>query len=950
MKNLILLLSLLFTGNLFAQPVNPAGDPTHAAANVISMFSGAYTNVTVDTWRTSWSSAVLEDIQIQGNDTKKYSALDFVGVETVTSQMNLTNMTHMHLDFWTPDMTTFRVKLVDFGADGAFAGGDDTEHELVFSNPAQSQWISLNIPLANFTNLVNKGHIAQVIFSGLPVAGGTVYLDNIYFYKDAVLPSEPIAAAPNPTHAAANVISMFSNVYTNVAVDTWRTSWSSATLEDIQIQGNDTKKYSALDFVGVETVANQMNLTNMTHMHLDIWTPNMTTFRVKLVDFGADGAFAGGDDTDHELVFSNPAQSQWISLNIPLADFTNLVNKGHVAQVIFSGLPVAGGTVYIDNVYFYKDAVLPTAPIAAAPNPTHAAANVISMFSNVYTNVTIDTWRTSWSSATLEDIQIQGNDTKKYSALDFVGVETVANQMNLTNMTHMHLDMWTPNMTTFRVKLVDFGADGAFAGGDDTEHELVFSNPAQAQWVSLNIPLADFTNLVNKGHVAQVIFSGLPTAGGTVYLDNIYFYQDAVLPSEPIAAAPNPTHAAANVISMFSNVYTNVTVDTWRTSWSSATLEDIQIQGNDTKKYSALDFVGVETVANQMNLTNMTHMHLDMWTPNMTTFRVKLVDFGADGAFAGGDDTEHELVFSNPAQAQWVSLNIPLADFTNLVNKGHVAQVIFSGLPTAGGTVYLDNIYFYKDAVLPTAPIAAAPNPTHAAANVISMFSNVYTNVTVDTWRTSWSSAVLEDIQIQGNDTKKYSALDFVGVETVTNQMNLTNMTHMHLDMWTPNMTTFRVKLVDFGADGAFAGGDDTEHELVFSNPAQAQWVSLNIPLADFTNLVNKGHVAQVIFSGLPTAGGTVYLDNVYFYKATVSTNDVFGYDVLKIYPNPVSIGQTIQMPVDIKRAQIFDAYGRSIQQIIGSEITTNNLNSGWYIIKAEDNNGKYLVNKVLIR
>jgi len=420
--------------------------------------------------------------------------------------------------------------------------------------------------------------------------------------------------------------------------------------------------------------------------------------------------------------------------------------------------------------------------------------------------------------------------------------------------------------------------------------------------------------------------------------------------AQPVNPAGDPTHAAANVISMFSGAYTNVTVDTWRTSWSSAVLEDIQIQGNDTKKYSALDFVGVETVTSQMNLTNMTHMHLDFWTPDMTTFRVKLVDFGADGAFAGGDDTEHELVFSNPAQSQWISLNIPLANFTNLVNKGHIAQVIFSGLPTAGGTVYLDNIYFYKDAVLPSEPIAAAPNPTHAAANVISMFSNVYTNVTVDTWRTSWSSAVLEDIQIQGNDTKKYSALDFVGVETVTNQMNLTNMTHMHLDFWTPNMTTFRVKLVDFGADGAFAGGDDTEHELVFSNPAQAQWVSLNIPLADFTNLVNKGHVAQVIFSGLPTAGGTVYLDNIYFYKESVSTNDVFGYDVLKIYPNPVSIGQTIQMPVDIKRAQIFDAYGRSIQQIIGSEITTNNLNSGWYIIKAEDNNGKYLVNKVLIR
>ncbi|MBK8828753.1 MAG: hypothetical protein IPO26_19300 [Saprospiraceae bacterium] len=84
------------------------------------------------------------------------------------------------------------------------------------------------------------------------------------------------------------------------------------------------------------------------------------------------------------------------------------------------------------------------------------------------------------------------------------------------------------------------------------------------------------------------------------------------------------------------------------------------------------------------------------------------------------------------------------------------------------------------------------------------------TNVAVDTWRTDWSVAVLEDIQIEGNDTKKYSNLDFVGVETVTKQIDITAMNHFHIDMWTPNMTTFRVKLVDFGADAAFGGGDDT--------------------------------------------------------------------------------------------------------------------------------------------
>ncbi|WP_162126388.1 PKD domain-containing protein [Flavobacterium phycosphaerae] len=47
--------------------------------------------------------------------------------------------------------------------------------------------------------------------------------------------------APTPTTPSSNVISMFSDAYTNVAVDTWKTSWSQANLDDITISGNATK-------------------------------------------------------------------------------------------------------------------------------------------------------------------------------------------------------------------------------------------------------------------------------------------------------------------------------------------------------------------------------------------------------------------------------------------------------------------------------------------------------------------------------------------------------------------------------------------------------------------------------------------------------------------------------------------------------------------------------------
>jgi len=331
--------------------MSEAPDPMLPGANVISLFSDSYTNVPVDTWRTSWSNATLEDIDINGNATKKYSALDFVGIETVTSQINASQMTHFHTDVWSSDFTAFKVKLVDFGADGAYGGGDDVEHEITVSNPARESWVGIDIPLSSFTGLTTRSHIAQLIYAATPSASTTVYIDNVYFYK--VVPG-PVTAAPTPTLATSQVISLFSNAYTNVPVDTWRTSWSSATLTDIQVDGNDTKKYSNLDFVGIETTNPSINATAMTHFHTDVWSGDFTVFKIKLVDFGADGAYAGGDDKEHEIVINAPAQQTWVSLDIPLSEFTGLTTRAHISQLIYVGNPTGNNTVYIDNVYFHN--------------------------------------------------------------------------------------------------------------------------------------------------------------------------------------------------------------------------------------------------------------------------------------------------------------------------------------------------------------------------------------------------------------------------------------------------------------------------------------------------------------------------------------------------------------------------------------------------------------------
>ena len=166
----------------------------------------------------------------------------------------------------------------------------------------------------------------------------------------------------------------------------------------------------------------------------------------------------------------------------------------------------------------------------------------------------------------------------------------------------------------------------------------------------------------------------------------------------PPGGAPVPTPPAADVISLFSNSYVNQPVDKWSADWDLADVSDVKIAGNDTKAYTNLVYAGIEFTSQPIDATAMTHFHVDVWAPGGAIFRVKLVDFGADGVYGGGDDREQSLAFNGgttPAfrSGTWSILEIPLASFTGLTTRAHLAQLI---LESDASTVFVDNIYFHR--------------------------------------------------------------------------------------------------------------------------------------------------------------------------------------------------------------------------------------------------------------
>jgi hypothetical protein len=382
------------------------------------------------------------------------------------------------------------------------------------------------------------------------------------------------------------------------------------------------------------------------------------------------------------------------------------VDENGLVQVIDAGTTVVRGILAGEDIegslriISSGDPILPKGP---APTPTIAEEDVISVFSNVYQNIPVDFYNGYWefSTTTSDIIEVEMDEILRYKNLNFVGIQFTTPSIDVSEMTHLHLDIWTPEETSngeaFKVLLFDLGPDGTFDGGDNASHELTFTRPTlkTEEWVSLDIPLSQFSGLTTKGNLAQIVLSGdLPT----LLVDNIYFFDSGNVstPTEPEEAAPEPQFDQANVISLFSDKYTNVSVDTWRTDWSSATLEDIQINGDAAKKYSNLDFVGAEMISNQIDASAMTHFYLDMWSPNASQIGIKLVDFGPDGMFGGGDDVEHQVDIAGPVQNSWLTLDIPLDDFTGLTNRTNIAQLILVGQPTGASTLYVDNVLFHN--------------------------------------------------------------------------------------------------------------------------------------------------------------------------------------------------------------------------------------------------------------
>jgi hypothetical protein len=172
------------------------------------------------------------------------------------------------------------------------------------------------------------------------------------------------------------------------------------------------------------------------------------------------------------------------------------------------------------------------------------------------------------------------------------------------------------------------------------------------------------------------------------------------------------------------------------------------------------------------------------------------------------------------------------------------------------------------EACPPVVPTTIAPTPTVPATKVISLFSSAYTNRLVDSWHTDWSACCSEytAMNIGTHPVKKYVLHPFNGVAISpdgksTNAIDASAMTHLHVDVWTPDGWLFKLKLVN---DPAGFVSDSTVFVDILQTGA---WVSLEIPMTAFVNLGGTSKIGQMLFLVPDGTSSTFYVDNVYFHN-----------------------------------------------------------------------------------
>ncbi|WP_088323383.1 hypothetical protein [Polaribacter tangerinus] len=205
----------------------------------------------------------------------------------------------------------------------------------------------------NVTQPVVSGNIGDVInyqykeagtYDVKIVAKGSAIQTTEYiasFEVTAIL--APIESVATPaSRNDQDVISIFSDAYTDITGVDYYPNWGQQTQYNLfDLNGDKMLQYSNLNYQGIDFSGNVQDASTMETLHIDVWTADATEIKI----------FPISSSSPEYFVTKALVANQWNSFEISLTDFTDQgLVISDLKQFKFEG----AGTIFIDNLYFYK--------------------------------------------------------------------------------------------------------------------------------------------------------------------------------------------------------------------------------------------------------------------------------------------------------------------------------------------------------------------------------------------------------------------------------------------------------------------------------------------------------------------------------------------------------------------------------------------------------------------
>jgi len=311
---------------------------------------------------------------------------------------------------------------------------------------------------------------------------------------------------------ASDVISVYSDLYTDIADTNFNPGWGQATVvSEVDSDGGKAMLYSTFNYQGINLGSADgvpQDVSGKKYLHVEYKTANAAALNVFLI---------GGGETPVALDVSS---SEWQKVDILLTEFT-AVNLANVNQIKFDG-GTGSEDVYIDNIFFHGtgDGGGDTGPTVAAPTPTVDAANVVSLYSDAYTDISSN-FDAGWCGAnSVSEVLIDGNNTQYYLNNGCQGIDFSANKVDATTLTNVHIDFYTTETDligkVFNLKLVDFGSGTTEVAALEININDAIVN---GNWVSIDVAvdLSTFTGLAQAAITTNL--------QNKVWYDNFYLYK-----------------------------------------------------------------------------------------------------------------------------------------------------------------------------------------------------------------------------------------------------------------------------------------------------------------------------------------------------------------------------------------------------------------------------------------